>query len=550
MASAVAAVALVSAAPAARAAVVSPTRACSALASVDLSRLDAQLLSVHRQRRSGRAYCAVDGIITPQTHFEVLLPLRTWRGDYLQQGCGGFCGIAGGSQSASLTDPSRTSLSQGPWRPLLRGRLVVAGDDQGHRAPTNADALWAKNDPQLRVVYGYTSEHSMARVAKALIRAFYGRGPAYSYFDGVSDGGHEALNEAQRYPGDFDGILVGAPANNLSALFGIDETWQARVNVDARGRQILPAEKLPALHAAVLRACADARGVIRDPRRCTFDPARLACAPGVDTATCLTPAQVEMVRREYRGPTDRRGRNLYNGGEPYGSELSWSGWLAMPAADAKAPADTAAAGLGLNYLRYAAYWRNPPSTFGLADFPFTHRAAVRLRPLGRIYNATDPDLSAFRARGGKLIIYHGWADQAIPPQTSLDYYGAVIRHMGGYAMTSRFARLYMIPGLYHCDCGDYGTGSPATRPQFMGQLTRWVETGKAPGSVRLPVVRRVRGGPHRLTVRPFNPLVGIPRNRGLNSNYDYVDKAWTYRPHNQLWCRQRGKRLVCSSRRG
>src|SRR5439155_9568044 len=129
---------------------------------------------------------------------EVLLPEATWRGDYLQQGCGGFCGLSG----VSLDDPSRTSGYQAGFAPLANGELVVAADDQGHEAPTNLDGLWGKYDPQLRVVFGYSSEHSLALTAKALIGAFYGRGAAYSFFDGVSDGGHEALDLAQRYPAD------------------------------------------------------------------------------------------------------------------------------------------------------------------------------------------------------------------------------------------------------------------------------------------------------------------------------------------------------------
>jgi hypothetical protein len=533
----------------ASAAVTRPAVKCRSLASLDLTRLETNVLSAHSTTRERHRYCDVLGVISPQTHFEVLLPETTWRGDYLQQGCGGFCGVAGGSQRVSLVDPSRTSLSQGRWAALTSGELVVGADDQGHRAPTNSDALWAKHDPQLRVVYGYTSEHSMVGVARALIGAFYGRGPSYAYFDGVSDGGHEALDLAQRYPEDFNGILVGAPANNLAALFGVAETWQARANMDAAGHQILNAEKLPELHAAVLRACADSHGIIRDPRRCTFDPARIQCAPGTDAATCLTPAQVGVVRREYTGAVDARGRNLYDGGEPYGSELSWNGWLAMPASDPAAPLDTASAQLAINYLKYAAYWLNPPDSYTLRDFPFTLASARALEPLGRVYNATDPDLSAFRAHGGKMILYHGWADQAIPPQTSLDYYAAVIRRMGSYAAAQSFSRLYMIPGLYHCECGDYGAGKPETHPQFMAQLAAWVKTGRPPLSVSLPVTRRTGSLPRAITVAPFNPLRPMAPNNGLNRNHRYADRARIYRAHNQAWCQQRATRLVCSRHR-
>jgi hypothetical protein len=358
---------------------------------VDLSAVSARVESAADSTANGVAFCEAKGYISPQTHFTVLLPEKTWRGGYLQQGCGGFCG----HNDVSLTDPSRTSAHQAAFGPLGSGELVVAADDQGHEG---TGALWAKEDPMLRVVFGYRSEHDLAQTAKAIIGAYYGRAPAFSYFDGVSDGGHEALALAQRYPRDFDGILAGAPAHNWAALLGMFQPWLIRANVDAQGHQILDASKLPALHAAVRRACADARGVIADPRACTFDPATLQCPSGIDRADCLTPAQANVVRALYRGPT-WRGYQLFDGGEPYGSELSWQGWMIGPASDAAWPGDTIAGSLGLDYLRYMAYWRNPPASFTLPDVEFTPDAYERLEPLGRIYNATSPDLRAFRAHG-------------------------------------------------------------------------------------------------------------------------------------------------------
>src|SRR4051794_15964575 len=354
---------------------VAPVTSCAALAALDLSRVDTSVASAGEVTRAGHAFCSVTGYISPQTRFEVLLPTSTWTGDYLQQGCGGFCGAVG----LSLTDPSRTSGYQAPWAPLSNGELVVAADDQGHESAVNSDTLWARYDPQLRVVFGYSSEHSMARTARALMRAFYGRDAAHRYFDGVSDGGHEALDLAQRFPGDFDGIVAGAPANNWSALVGLFQPWLARVNLDRRDHQILTAEKLPALHAAVMRQCADANGVITDPRACTFRPQSIQCPGGTDSAGCLTPAQVRVVRAFYRGPTDTRGRNLFDGGMPYGSELAWQLWAAQPAADAAAPGDTIAAALGLNSLRNAAFWHNPPVTLGLRDVRFTVAEHARLQ---------------------------------------------------------------------------------------------------------------------------------------------------------------------------
>ncbi|UQU62800.1 tannase/feruloyl esterase family alpha/beta hydrolase [Couchioplanes caeruleus] len=522
---------------------IAPVVSCPALATLDLARVRTSVGGAAEVTREGHRYCSVTGYISPQTRFEVLLPVSTWAGDYLQQGCGGFCGAVG----LSLTDPSRTSGYQAPFPALGNGELVVAADDQGHEAAVNTDTLWARDDPQLRVVFGYSSEHSMAITARALIRAYYGRDAARRYFDGVSDGGHEALDLAQRFPGDFDGIVAGAPANNWSALAGLFEPWLARVNLDRHDRQILTAEKLPALHAAVMRACAGADGVITDPRACTFQPSALRCPAGTDTPACLTAPQIAVVRAFYRGPVDRRGRNLFDGGMPYGSELAWQVWAVQPAADAAAPGDTVAAALGLNYLRNAAFWHNPPVTMGLRDVRFTVAEHRRLQEVGDIYDATNPDLRRFAARGGKLIIYHGWADQAIPPFESLDYYREVSRWSGGFTRAQSFSRLYMIPGLYHCPCGQPVDGDPATVVDMMTPLVRWVRDGIAPGTLTLPVTAGSTGRPPaHLSVRPFDPAGRAPHNNGLNSDYHYVGYATTYRPGAALWCRQDGPALRCT----
>jgi hypothetical protein len=530
---------------AAVAAQIAPVRSCAALASLDLSQVATSVASAGEVTRGGHQYCSVTGYISPQTRFEVLLPVSTWQGDYLQQGCGGFCGFV----NLSLSDPSRTSGYQAPFPALSNGELVVAADDQGHETATNADTLWARNDPQLRVVFGYSSEHSMAMTAKALIHAYYGRDAEHRFFDGVSDGGHEALDLAQRFPSDFDGIVAGAPANNWSPLIGLFQPWLARVNLDAEDHQILTAEKLPALHDAVMKACADASGVIRDPRACTFRPQSIRCPAGTDTASCLTPQQVRVVRDFYRGPTNGQGRNLFDGGMPYGSELAWQRWAVQPAADTAAPGDTSAAALGLNYLRNAAFWHNPPVTMGLRDVRFTAAEHRRLQRVGDIYDATNPDLRPFAARGGKLLIYHGWSDQAIPPFEIVNYYREVVRWSGGFTPSQTFSRLYMVPGLYHCPCGQPVDGDPATVVDMMTPLAHWVRDGVPPGTLTLPVTAQSTGTHLRtLSVAPFNPTTPAPSNRGLNSNYRYIGYDTTYRPGAALWCQQDGPTLRCTRR--
>jgi feruloyl esterase len=514
--------------------------ACDALPALDLLPVETKIASAAVVTRNAHSFCDVKGYISPATQFEALLPQESWRGDYLQQGCGGLCGKV----DVSLDDPARTSGYQAPYAPLANGEMVVAADDQGHEAPNNGDALWARSDLRLRVVFGYTSEHQLAQAMQSIIRAYYGRRPSFSYFSGVSDGGHEALVLAQRYPDDFDGVIAGAPANNWAALT-LFEVWLAASNRDAQGKQILTAEKLPALHAAVMAACANPRGYIADPRACAFDPASLRCQ-GQETPACLTEAQIRVVRDEYRGPSNPAGANLFDGGEPYGSELAWAGWLVMPAQDAAAPADTYAAQIGLGYLNEMAFTPNRRGRFGLDNIPFSVEFDRQLQQLGGIYNATDPDLSAFRAHGGRIIIYHGWADQAIPPFASLDYYRAVIRAMGGLSQAQAFSRLYMIPGLYHCPCGQPADGDPATSVQFMPELVDWVERGKAPGSIELSITSQSGGQSHSsITVEPFDALARESGGGGLNSNYRYVGEAMVYRPGNTLWCDDNGPVLIC-----
>lgn len=494
-----------------------PTASCAALPGEDFTQVPdapSTLVSATVDSANGISFCDVWGYISPQTYFEVKLPTATWRGDFLQEGCGGFCG------QGPLTDQP---LAATGCAPATNGEFVLAADDEGHLSSSGLDALWGRDDPALRAVFGRTSEHSLAQVAKALIGRFYGRAAAHSYFDGCSDGGREALNLAERYPDDFDGIIAGAPGQNWAALGGMLETWLARVNMDAAGHQILSTEKLPALHAAVIRACAGPNGIIADPRQCAFDPARLTCPPGTDTANCLTPAQVSTVRELYLGPTDAAGRSLYNGGEPYGSELAWSGWLAQPSADQQAPGDTQAGLFGLNYLKDLAFTVNPPADFTLADAQFTDAEFAQLAQLGdALYDANDPDLGAFAAHGGKLIIYHGWADQAIPPFSTVDYYADVEHASGGFPASQRFSRLYMIPGSNHCLSFDSLDGAGSVAVDFLTPLVNWVEHGAAPAAIAAPL--HPSSGPViPQTVRPYDALAPVtPAPGSLNGRYDYL----------------------------
>jgi hypothetical protein len=263
-----------------------------------------------QRRGSTQEVHPMRGTIWPQTHFQIRLPTTRWHGQYLQEGCSDLCG---------RINPLDLPLVGFGCAPATHGELVLVADDGGHTGgPT--DGRWGKDDPELRRVFGLTSEHSVSRLSRAVIARFYGRPPTQSYFDGCSTSGRQALILAQRYPTDFDGIIAGAPLSNLAPL-ALLNAWEVRHNTNPDGHQVRTAEKLPALHAAVMRRCAGGDGLIADPRRCDFQPATIQCPRVVDAAWCLTPAQVRAVRAFYRGPTDPAGRSLYNGGQPYGSEL-------------------------------------------------------------------------------------------------------------------------------------------------------------------------------------------------------------------------------------
>jgi feruloyl esterase len=455
-------------------------------------------------------FCDVEGVFAPNTTFGMLLPATTWHGQYVQEGCSGLCGVV---QLSKVPQAGVTCAAAD------NGELAYAADDEGHSGDaSNGTSL------QSRIVYGVTSEDGMAHVARTILATYYGQPPAYSYFDGCSDGGREALMLAQRYPDDFNGIIAGSPGMNMAPQFGLLYAWLVRSNTAPDGHQILTAENLPALHDAVLRACGNTQGMITDPRQCSFNPAAIQCPPDTQSASCLTPAQVSAVAKFYRGPTDPQGQSLYNGGEPYGSELGWaSSAFVMPAADQNAPADSLAAQSALNYLNYLAFWPNPPRNLTLADVPFTAEEFHRLDWLGnRLYNANNPDLRAFAAHGGKLIIYHGWADQDIPPWSTLDYYQAAERAAGGYRASQSFSRLYMIPGAYHCLYGpDEETDNIA---DFLSPLITWVEHRTPPGPISAPTwsipQKKII---EEQTVQPYDALAPVtPANGSLNSNYHYI----------------------------
>jgi feruloyl esterase len=490
-------------APQAHAGTGDPVVACSALVGMNGGSVITSAAPI-TDPTTGHDFCDVKGVLGGSEHVELKLPTSGWQGQYVQEGCGDFCGVLN-----TTTVPIAGYVCAN----ALNGRIATGSDDTGHTSTDPTDGSWGADDFGARVAFGRTSEHRLAQVAKAVIGRYYGRPPRYSYFDGCSTGGRQAMVLAQDYPDDFDGIIAGSPVANQTGV-QMFAAWMVEHNTDAAGHQVLTQEKLPALHNAVLTACPD----LADPRTCGFDPASIQCPPGTDAASCLTPAQVTAVRAFYRGPTDEHGDSMIGGGEPYGSELGWGANFVEPTADRAAPGDSPLATIALNYLKYLAYEPNPPSNYTLADVRFTDAQFARLNILGNaIYNADKPDLRAFAAHGGKLIMYHGWADQLITPFSTVDYYAAMERRIGGFQASQTFSRLYLVPGAAHClFAPDWSTVNTA---DFLDAMFDWVQRGVGPGTLDAPTV-----DVHTFTqisdeqISPVDALapVDVPRG-GLNA---------------------------------
>ena len=464
---------------------VAPVVDCEKLASVDVS--DAVGAKTHitsaqsRQDGSPAPYCRVLGYVEPAVKFEVRLPLTTWTQRYVQTGCGGLCG------QLSI----RLGNDEGCY-PAQHGELALASTDMGHSG--GMDGQFGEKDYRLRIDFAYRGVHVTALAAKALIAAYYGRQPRYSYFSGCSDGGREALMEAQRYPEDFNGITAGAPAMNFTTQNTFYHGWNAVENTDANGQPILTADKLPILHKAVLQACDAADGakdgLISDPLSCRFDPTVVECKAGAPAVSCLTRAQVEVARAIYEGAHDANGNKFVLSGPLPGSELAWAGVYIPMAGDTHTLSPMIATGT----LKYLAYDKNPAPNYALKDFQFTPASFKAATQLHNVYDATDPDLAPFEKAGGKLILWHGLADPHISPLNTIAYYTIMNKVMGADAVKS-FARLYLFPGGYHC-----GGGEGPFDFDLTSAIMSWVENGSAPFML---IATHTKGG-------MTGPIAGVP----------------------------------------
>jgi hypothetical protein len=445
--------------------------ACASLAKVVVAGATVTSAAAVVATKDLPAYCRVQGMIPQAIRFELRLPLEAWNGKFYMAGCGGFCGSLNVDQPGVVN-----AVNHG-----LRRGYAAATSDSGHTGTSVTDGRWALDNPTAEVDWGWRSVTETTRVARDLVRAFYGTPAKRSYFSGCSTGGRMGLMAAQRFPQDFDGIIAGAPALEYTGLVATQAAWIVQANTGVDGREVLDRAKVPLLARAVLEAC-DASdgardGLIDDPRRCDWQPARLQCK-GAAASDCLTAREVAVLDHWYMPVTGGDGRIQYPGGVPKGSEPFWPVWISgMPGSTQPALLER----FGTDFVRYMAFAVDPGAAFDIRAFDFD-RDPPRLATMSRIYDATDPDLSAFRARGGKLLLFHGWADPIVTPQRTLDYFDAMRARMGGAESTAQFARLFMLPGYDHCGIQP-GPGAKSVDFDPLPALEAWVERNEAPATL-------------------------------------------------------------------
>jgi len=433
------------------------------------------------------AYCRVAAVLTPSSdsHIEIELWMPTgasWNGKYQAVGGGGWVG------NFNLTGMLNA----------LQQDFATSSTDTGHKGP---EATFAVGHPEKVIDFAYRAVHEMTVTSKAIMTAFYGHGPRFSYWNGCSTGGRQGIMEAVRYPDDFDGIIAGAPANNQLRL----GAW--RINLDTAirkdPRRIVPRAKMLLLNRSVLTACDELDGVkdglLSDPTKCHFDPSTLLCRDG-DSDNCLTAPQVEVVKMVYAPATKRNGELIYPGLVP-GGEADW------PISVFNGAADPGAIDVGI--FRYVAH-QDP--AWDWHSFDLERDTALAIEKAGDI-EVTDPDLRAFKAHGGKLVIYHGWNDGgtggAISPLNSINYYSSVLAKMG--PRQDDWLRLFMVPGMDHC-----GGGPGPNQFAVVNAMESWREQGNSPSQITAYHVTNDRVD----MSRPLCPHPQVATYKGTGSTND------------------------------
>ena len=477
--------------------IVKPVVTCDQLAKAELAQAVGTTVTIksatERDTEKGK-YCKVTGTIAPAVNFEVDLPLDHWTQRYLEGGCGGMCGTV-----------NATIGNAGSCMPALNGEFAVAGDDMGHSGGMGPGAGPMGSfgaDPDARIDFAYRANHETTLAAKALIKAFYGQPQKFSYFVGCSDGGREALAEAERFPNDFDGISAGAPVLGISVHNSFFHGWEGVVDKRADGSLILLKPRLAIAHDAIIAHCPTLSGVqdglLESPLACKFEPKELLCKAG-DAADCLTTAQVDSLTKLSTGAVNpRTGENFYPGwpaatrqfpGPVLGQKQG-----AMPQQDAL---DT------FRVLFQKADW-----DYHTMDFDKDIALSDKLGN-GLMNAADETRLKPLFDRGGKILLYHGWSDPNITPLISIQYYNSAVAANGGLDKTYNEVRLFMVPGMGHCGGGDGPNSFDKVDP-----LADWVEHGKAPDVI---IATHLDSSGHVDRTRPLCPYPQVAKYNGTGN---------------------------------
>ncbi len=457
------------------------------------------------------ALCRVAAEISPTSDstikMELWLPTEHWNGRFRGQGNGGFGGEIN-YQAIGLS--------------VLSG-YASAGTDTGHSG-TAVDADWAKGHPEKIADFGYRAIHLMTLRSKDLVAAYYGMAAKHAYFAACSDGGREALMEAQRFPTDYDGILAGAPAYNWTALV-TSSLHNAQIQI-ATPASYVPPSKLATITAAVMTKC-DAKGtaldgvadgILTDPRTCHFKPAELLCK-GEDSDRCLTAPQVKTVEALYDGLHAKDGSLIFPG-YSVGGEADAGGWSQWTTGEQ--------AGSSLAFAFAKGFFGDMVFTGTAHSFDLKTQSldqaysAAKMKTSGDL-DAKNADLKPFLARGGKLILYHGWNDPAISPLSTIDYYNKVLAATGREA-TEASVRLFMAPGMGHCTGGSgpdsfgqfgwFPTQGPDTpKKDAYLALEQWTEGGMAPVEIIATKYAGGIGSEPKMT-RPLCPYPQVAKYKG------------------------------------
>ena len=463
------------------------------------------------------AFCRVSGSMHPgadsDIRFEVWMPQEGWDGRFNGANSGGLAGYI-----------NYNDLAAG-----IRAGQAVAGSDTGHKA-SPGDATWAKGHPEKVKDYGWRAVHLTAVVGKKLVASYYGRGPDHSYFIGCSNGGRQGLMEASRFPEDYDGIVAGAPA---SALTGVTASMVNVIQAQMPPGAAIRPEQAQLLQSEVLKQCdaADGQtdGLIADPRQCKFDASKLACGVS-DSPQCFAQPQIKALEQIHAGVRDKSGRRVAFGYPPSGAEVGnpvqafgWDGNIL-------AKFGSVASGVTLSEGILTDLVQTPFATDATFDF---NRDPARLDAAVAKDIDAQPDLSRFMARGGKLIMWHGWADSILTPESSVAFYEAALRKSGARAKGQ--LRLFMVPGVQHCvggtgpdAVGQIGAPAPGEQPERSvgAAIQAWVEHGRVPDSI---VGRR---GMIAMAMHPGQPerqrlICAYPAKAILESGAD-PDQASSY----------------------